>query len=122
MLSGPRKSVRRYLPAHEHVDESSETFACCMQSARRRRPPFKPAGLESCNTASLRGWEAHNYRYLPYQFKMRRLVINSKTKELYPQKAALREELMGFKRDHTFACMDRAERKASRQAFEELRC
>ena len=29
---------------------------------------------------------------------------------------------MGFKRDHTFACMDRTGRKSSPKVFEDLRC
>ena len=122
VLEGPRLSIRQFLPPHEHVDKEFDAFACFMQATRRKRPPLKPAGLLSCDTATLTRWQQDEFRYPPYQYKLKYLVRNDKSRELAPPRAALREELMGFKRDHTFACMDRSGRKSSPRAFEDLRC
>ena len=122
MLEGPRLSIRQFLPAHEHVNEEFEAFACFMQATSRKRPPLKPARLHSCDAMTLRKCQLDEYRFPPYQYKPQYLVKNSKTQERAPPRAALRAELMGFKGDHTFACMDRSGRKSFPKAFEDLRC
>ena len=121
-LEGPRLSVRGFLAPHERVQPAFDAFPCFMQSTRRSKPPWKPAGLESCDQATVQRWEKEEYRYPPYQFKLKYLLKNSKTHELAPPASPLREELMGFRRDHTFAAMDRTARKSSPQAFEDERC
>ena len=50
------------------------------------------------------------------------VIRDKRTGELYPPKSTHREELMGFARDHTYACMRNSERRANKQEHEDLRC
>ena len=104
-LESPQVKVKNFLKPGEGVSESFKAFPCFMQSIPRKAPPFRPAGIDSCEQEDLDRWKAAAYRCPPYQYKKQNLVQCRKTKRWYPPEVEVREELLGCRRDHTFECM-----------------
>ncbi len=73
------------------------------------KPPFMPAGIDSCSPSTLSRWRADKYRYAPCQYKRPYLVFNNYLKKLKPLNGNSRELMMGFRRPHTFNCQRTAE-------------
>ena len=87
-----------------------------MKAIPRKRPPFKPAGIERCDADTLSRYEADEYRYPPYQYKDCFLfytkqgswrLISCEEKEL----------LMGYGWKHTSQCYSASHAKQSRQKY-----
>ena len=47
-----------------------------VKSMKRRKPPVKPAGIEQCDDDAIARWKADEYRYPPYQYLEKYLVLN----------------------------------------------
>ena len=56
-LTGKALSVKNYLPPHLKVLPGFKAFPCFMQALPRRRPPLRPAGIDTCDDEALRRWE-----------------------------------------------------------------
>ena len=120
-LEGPQVKVRYFLKPDKGVSESFKALPCFMQSSPRKAPPFRPAGLDTCEQEDLVRWKAGAYRFPPYQYKKQNLVQRLKTKKWHPPGVEVREELLGFRRDHAFECMPMKERKKKPRAHEDAR-
>ena len=76
----------------------------------RKKPPFKPAGLASCDRASLKRWKDASFACAPYQFKEKNCILRA-SGNLEPPTATEREALMGFAKGHTVPCVTSSEAK-----------
>ena len=119
---GPRLSVRTFLDKQESVTANFVSFPSFMRAMRRRSPPLAPRGLEDCDEKALELWTADHFRFPPYQYQQGSLITCRRTRKAYPPRSHHREELMGFRRDHTYNCMASSGRRTDPQAHEDLRC
>jgi len=55
-----------------------------VKSMKRKKPPLKPAGIEQCDQAALDRWKADEYRYPPYQYLEKYLLLNRGGKLVTP--------------------------------------
>jgi len=58
-----------------------------VKSMKRRKPPIKPAGIDLCDQAALERWTADEYRYPPYQYLEKYLILNKDGKLVTPDSA-----------------------------------
>ena len=96
-------------------------FPTFVRAIPRARPPYRPAGLESCDATTLSRYQAHRYMYPPYQFKKEYLCCNPK-KQWVPPNSEIREALMGFRQGHTYNCWTTQSRKQDPGGWELARC
>lgn len=94
-------------------------FPTCMKSIPRSRPPPKPAGLAKCSADCISRWEADNYRFPPYQYDWKYLIMSETKWRLI--NADERELLLGYGHHHTRLAMSASEVKSSATAFEDKR-
>lgn len=84
----------------------------------RDAPGRRPAGLEHCKPHERARWEAHHYRYPPYQYKDDKGATNSKGAWRLPT-AEEKEALMHFPVHYTRTCMPKQQQQG--QSFEDKR-
>lgn len=94
-------------------------FPTCVKSIPRSRPPPKPAGLAKCSADCISRWEADNYRFPPYQYDWKYLIMSETKWRLI--NADERELLLGYGHHHTRLAMSASEVKSSATAFEDKR-
>ena len=100
-------------------DGQGVTFPTCMKAIPRRCPPPRPAGLQKCDTDCIRRWEADSFRFPPYQYDWKYLIMTEDTWRLL--NADERELLLGYGRHHTRRAMSASEVKSGATAFEDKR-
>lgn len=69
----------------------------------RAKPGHKPAGLNSCSQADLDRWVADSYRFPPYQYTAKNLMIN-KHNQLRMPTISEKEYMLGFPVGYTNPC------------------
>jgi hypothetical protein len=120
-LPARRRPLRSWLEKRYHVKDADVTFPTFTRALRRSSPPLRPAGLEGCDDETIAMWTLERHRFPVYQYASQfRLVESSSGKEVLLL-SQHREQLLGFRRDHTFHCMPTNERKYA-EKFEDCRC
>ena len=94
-------------------------FPCLVRAIRRKKPPFKPAGIHTCSQQDLKMWESDQFRYPPYHYRPEHLVREGSARTPNAQE---REFIMGFKPNTTINAFAKGDRKARPQPFEDARC
>jgi len=120
-LAGEALKVKHFLPSHLKVLPGFKAFPCFMQSLPRKRPPLRPAGIDTCDDTALERWEKDAFRFPPYQYREDNIVQCSRTKRKMTPPVEVREDLMGFRRDFIFECFAAAERKRNPKEHEDAR-
>jgi len=65
-----------WLNAGSKVMKEDVVFPTFVKSMKRKRPPYKPAGIEQCDAAALERWKADEHRFPPYQYLEQFLILN----------------------------------------------
>ena len=100
--------------------EFNNPFSTFVQAIPRKKPPFRPAGLEACSKKALDRWERDCYRYPPYQYEDKNGVLqNGKWRPLNSRERSVR---MGFDWHHCEPAFPKNQRKADPQRFEDVAC
>ena len=120
-LSGRRMPLRRWLKQGWLTGTQNPLFPTFVRAMPRKQPPFKPAGIQSCDGATLARWEAAKFIYPPYQFKPEYLVKSRKGR-WQPPDADMREIIMGFPRGYTMGCWSTKDKRADLHGYEFARC
>jgi len=120
-LLGPRPPLRAWLPRWWRAVASYSTWPTFVQAIKRKKPPYKPAGLKGCDQQTLARWEQHQFRYPPYQYKLHYMLRDPQGK-LRTMPAVSREVLLGFRRDHTYVCFSANLRRQHPESWEDERC
>ena len=84
-------------------------FPTFTTSRPRSAPGRKPAGIHGCTAQEVARWERDNYRYPPYQFANRNLLIN-KRNELRLLTIEEKEIMMNFPIQYTLNSVDKKQR------------
>ena len=100
-------------------DGQDVSFPTCMKAIPRTCPPPRPAGLLKCDRDCILRWEADDFRFPPYQYDWKYLVMTEDSWRLI--NADERELLLGYGRHHTRRAMSASEVKSSATAFEDKR-
>ena len=72
----------------------------------RDKPGYKPAGLRTCTAQDLDRWVQDRYRYPPYQYTAKNLLINRKD-ELRLPSVEEKEYMLGFPVGYTRSCLSK---------------
>eukprot|EP00438_Fugacium_kawagutii_P000280 Skav202689 [mRNA] locus=scaffold3222:42188:44050:+ [translate_table: standard] len=104
VYEGPVEPLDHFLSVGSEWEEGLRNeearFPTFTRAIPRRRPPPRPVGLEGLEPAAKLLWEEHQYRYPPYTYAEKFMVLDQNL-TLRPLCADEREVLMGFKRGHT---------------------
>ena len=76
-------------------DEGRARLPTAVRAIPRTKPPFLPAGIDSCTSDALKRWEQDKFAMAPYQYKKEHCVRDNRGGLRVPS-AAEREVLMGF--------------------------
>lgn len=98
-------------------EEKLPTF---MKAISRQRPPPKPAGISRCEPEALQRWASDAYRFPPYQYQRKFLLINDDRDLRYPS-AAERERLLGFGEGHTIFALAAGKAKEDPTGYNDKR-
>ena len=121
LRSRRKPPISHWMPKGWSLTSATPRFPTFVRAIRREKPPYRPAGIETCDEATLNRWKAAKYIYPPYQFTIHNLVVNNH-KQLVPPNSEIRERLMGYEVGHTFNCQKTSARKGDPQAWELARC
>ena len=83
--------------------DPSRPFPTFTTSRPRSRPGHKPAGVQSCSSEDLARWERDSYRYPPYQYASKNLLINKHNSLRLPS-IEEKEYMLGFPVGYTACC------------------
>ena len=75
-------------------------------------PGRRPAGLKTCDEASLRQWKDDMHPYPPYQYKPE-CCVHHLTQECRVASIFERETILGFPAHYTEQCVGKSERQAT---------
>ena len=89
--------------------DSSRPFPTFTTSRPRTSPGRKPAGLGQCTQEDVLRWEQDQYRYPPYQYASRNLLVGRGNSLRLPT-IEEKEFMMGFPVGYTINCVDKARR------------
>eukprot|EP00438_Fugacium_kawagutii_P017025 Skav211322 [mRNA] locus=scaffold3035:16954:19240:- [translate_table: standard] len=103
----------------ERVDDSVP-FPTFMKAIVRDRPPPVPAGISRCPPATLQRWRSSGYKFPPYQFKEKFLLVDG-AGNLRTLRASERECLMGMGPGATQFCLPAGEAKRFPHTYEDKR-
>ena len=108
-MLGEKLPVQAVLEKHESTAANFTKFPTFLRSVPKKRPPFKPSGLDTCNAWELQQWENQGFRFSPYQFRKDNTVLDRRSGCWNPPSTPTRELLMGFKANATFlgGCRER---------------
>eukprot|EP00435_Cladocopium_sp_Y103_P034676 s555_g9.t1 len=87
-------------------DRSFPTFTT---SRPRTHPGRKPAGLQNCTEEEVERWSRDQYRFPPYQYMKRNLLIN-RAGEMRLPSIQEKEFMMGFPVNYTFNSVQKSEK------------
>ena len=77
VLNATRKMpMTLWLPKGWRCPRPSILFPTFVRAIVRSKPPFKPAGIHTCDAAALERYKAARYIYSPYQFKEENLLLS----------------------------------------------
>jgi site-specific DNA-cytosine methylase len=85
-------------------------FLTFVSAVSKSKPGWRPAGLARSSPSMLRRWKQDLYRSAPYQYCTENGVLQRG--RWRPLKAVEREQLMGFRRNHTLAGLHKHEIKS----------
>jgi len=101
------------------ADETG-AFATFMRAIPRKRPPFKPCGIDSCDDAAIARWTDDEFRYPPYQYRLTNMVQRGGVvRPLNSRERAIR---MGFEADHVEPAVSKRERGIGKKEAEDIKC
>jgi len=120
-LVAKRMPMRRWLTAGWKLHAPDATFPTFVRAQKRKKPPFKPAGIDVLKPHELARYAKFEYVYPPYQFQDKHLVV-SPQRELRPPTATMREVMMGFPRDYTHSVWSAAARRSAPEDYDLARC
>ena len=64
-LTGQRPPVRAWLPQGYELVKAGTTFPAFTRPTASKQPPFRPAGITTCDDSALARWKLDKYRYPP---------------------------------------------------------
>ena len=101
-------------------EEFKNPFSTFVQAIKRRKPPHRPAGLNTCSPEAVSRWEGDDYRYPPYQYENKNGVVqNGKWRTLNSHERCVR---LGFDWHHCESAFPKNERRSHPQRFEDVAC
>ena len=83
---------------------SNEPFPTFTTSRPRSFAGRRPAGLDKLNAEERLMWEEDHFRFPPYQYQEKFMIIDAKKQPRLPD-IQEREVIMGFPKDYTVQCM-----------------
>ena len=89
------------------------SFPTFTTSRPRDRPGHRPAGVHQCSTEDLLRWSNDKYRFPPYQYMRKNLLVNKKGDLRIPN-VDERECMMGFPLGYTLNCLPKGQRQGER--------
>ena len=109
--SGAPREVR--LEAYQDLEEvccegwikvdPSRPFPTFTTARPRAKPGHKPAGIHTCNSQDLERWVADRYRFPPYQYTSKNLLVNKQDVLRLPT-IEEKEYMLGFPVGYTSSC------------------
>eukprot|EP00438_Fugacium_kawagutii_P005000 Skav230039 [mRNA] locus=scaffold465:66745:71032:+ [translate_table: standard] len=96
-------SAEHWLEPGWSLNDPEVKFATFMKSIPRWKPPSVPAGLHRCDARTVERWRSDEFRFPPYQYKQRNLVIDAQGNLRYLSPLE-RERLMGMGAGATEFC------------------
>ena len=61
--------ISQWMPKGWALTSPNPMFPTFVRAIRRKTPPYRPAGIETCDLATLERWKSARFIYPPYQFK-----------------------------------------------------
>ena len=105
------------------ADDAKLKFPTMTRPIPRLRPPPQPAGLDQIDQPAKDRWIMDSFRYPPYVYQERYMVLDKGSQTLRPLSAQEREVLMGFPINHTKKMWKKTPAGAQEeQAAEDMRC
>ena len=84
--------------------DPSRSFPTFTTSRPREKPGHKPAGVATCSAEDLDRWVNDSFRYPPYQYTAKNLLINKRNEMRLPT-IEEKEYMMGFPVGYTQCCV-----------------
>ena len=95
--------------------DPSRAFPTFTTSRPRLSPGRKPAGVQQCSQEDLARWTRDNYRFPPYQYASRNLLIN-KHNQLRLPSISEKEYMMGFPVGYTLNSVEKKLRNTTQHS------
>lgn len=89
---------------------AGQRLATFTTSRPSEKPGRRPAGLQSCDDASLKRWREDKHRYPPYQYKPE-YCVHHPTLPCRPATVVEREAILGFPVDYTVQCVKKQDQQ-----------
>lgn len=83
--------------------DPTRAFPTFTTARPRQRPGHKPAGLHTCSPEEVERWSKDSYRFPPYQYTNKNLLINRRDQLRLPT-IAEKEYMLGFPVGYTLPC------------------
>ena len=83
--------------------DPSRPFPTFTTARPRAKPGHKPAGIHTCNSQDLERWVADRYRFPPYQYTSKNLLVNKHDVLRLPT-IEEKEYMLGFPVGYTSSC------------------
>lgn len=90
--------------------DTESAFPTFTRSIPRLQPGFAPAGIQSCDDATLQRWEADSFRFPPYTYQLCHLITSGSDSVRQPT-VNEKERILGFPTDFTAPCLVKTLRK-----------
>lgn len=102
--------------------DTGKRFPTFTRAIKRQKHPKDPAGLASTDEEARQRWRKHHFRYPPYTYGADYMITRNGG-DARPLNAGEREQLMGFRRNHTLDLLKKPpEGPEEKEAAEDLRC
>ena len=116
-FDGPMESPLPYLGKNYQLPENFDGFYTFVRSIPRKKAGLAPMGVDSVDENAKAAWAKDEFRFAPYQYASKNLVLHRKRGEWVPAPTEARELLMGFRAGHTeAAAIGRSLKITERQA------
>ena len=120
-IQGNAKSLASYLPHYQTIPRDMKALPTFMRSISRKTPRNAPAGIDNCGPQDLARWRDDQHRFPPYQYKHDNTIYDKRKRRRSVPDTRLREVLMLFREDHTYAGITKRERCKGPEQHRDLR-
>ena len=120
-IQGNAKSLASYLPHYQTIPRDMKALPTFMRSISRKTPRNAPAGIDNCGPQDLARWRDDQHRFPPYQYKHDNTIYDKRKRKRSVPDTRLREVLMLFREDHTYAGITGRERCKGPEQHRDLR-
>ena len=118
---GPKLPEQTWIEPGWRMFNQGGTLPTFVAPLVRQRPPPQPAGLATCDAATLLRYKSDSYRFPPYQYKLESGLVDLKGESWRHATPEERELLLHFRLDHTFPSLTTTDIKQDQVEHTDLR-